>query len=341
MQVSKEIIGRLEKCYIAAPFNNGFLVASEKQFPCYRFDGEGRFTETVWEQPGGAMSLVQVPGMDDCFLATHRFYSPNDSKQASIVLCKKVNNAWNIKTLALLPHVHRIDVFENNGVLYLFACTLMEKRDVRDDWSFPGKVFAGHLTDGCLEIGNAEIPKLEIICDGMLKNHGYCRLVSNGRQSGVVSCDSGAYIFMPPDTGNGKWTIDRIIADPISDIAFADIDADGEQEAVAFLGFHGDYLCVYKKIGGIYKKIYDYPEKLEFLHAICPASHNGKNYVFVGNRKGDMNIIAIGADSERITAQILDSGAGAANFMFSRINRKDRLIAANRETDQIVMYTLE
>lgn len=129
MKITKKIIGNLEKCYALAllQYNDKkhILVASEKNDQCLLYDLEGNYEETVWNEPGGVMSMVQVPGTNGQLLDTHRFYSFNDVEDASIVLANPLSkNNWVVKILIKLPFVHRFDILSCNGVRYLIACTV-------------------------------------------------------------------------------------------------------------------------------------------------------------------------------------------------------------------------
>ena len=76
MRYIKKTIDSLEKCYSLAPLTvNGeprLLVAAEKQDPCYLYALDGTRLETVWDEPGGVMTMAAVPGMDGTFLATQK-----------------------------------------------------------------------------------------------------------------------------------------------------------------------------------------------------------------------------------------------------------------------------
>lgn len=115
----------LDRCYAIAPLTyqgkKHILVAAEKVNDCILFDEDGNKEDVIWHGPGGTMSMIQVPGTDGWFLATHQFYSPNDGANAHIVLVRPSDDGWKIQTIKDLPFCHRFSIVTRGGVNYIIG----------------------------------------------------------------------------------------------------------------------------------------------------------------------------------------------------------------------------
>lgn len=348
MEIEKKVLANLSKCYSIAPlkYNNKdhILVAAEKVDRCILFDIEGNKVDTVWSEPGGVMSMIQVPNTNGQFLATHKFYSPNDSKEAKIIIATPLEKGkWEIRTLVDLPHVHRFDIINRNGVNYLIACTLKSGHEYKEDWSMPGKVYYAVLPDDLSQFNENNQLQLKVVKDNMLKNHGYYKVVENGINFAVISCEEGVFKFLPPKTKEDDWEIEKLIDLPTSDAVLIDIDEDGENELVTIAPFHGEKITIFKKENGQFKEVYKYNRETPFLHSIYGGEVCGKPAVIIGNRQGERNIILFTYNKEKTCydAQIIDEDCGSANVYHYIKDNKDYLISTNREIDEIAMYKIK
>lgn len=347
MKVEKKIVGQLEKCYSIAPLHykgkDHILVAAEKQDPCLLLSLDGQREDVVWEGPGGTMSMVQVPGTDGQFLATHKFYSPNDSKEAKIVVVTPDGQGkWEVKTLAELPFVHRFDIIRGKETRYIIACTIKSDHHYKDDWTSPGKVYAAELPEDLSGYSQEHQLKFHVIRDGLTKNHGYCRLEGEKTDIALVSSQEGVFQFIPPEKKGGEWKVLQLIQEPASDAVMADFDGDGAKELLTISPFHGDSVFIYKKQGDIFKKVYTYPQPAEFSHAIFAGEICGMQAAVIGHRKGERNLILFRYDQEKkeYTTQILDTQAGAANIYKYHAEGQEYILATNREINEIAIYKL-
>ncbi len=347
MKVEKKVMGNLTKCYSIAPLHykgrEHILVAAEKVDSCLLFDTDGNLVDTVWTQPGGVMTMVQIPGTDGQFLATHKFYSPNDSKEAKIVIVTPGGQkGWEVRTLADLPFVHRFHIIERNGTNYLIACTLKSGHEYKDDWSSPGKVYGAVLPEDLSGFDEEHQLRLEVIQDGMFKNHGYYKVEDQGIQTSIISCDSGVYQFIPPDQPSESWEIRRLIKTATSDAVLVDFDEDGEKELAVISPFHGDKISIWKKTDGEYKEVYAYDGPAQFNHAIFGGMLFGRPALVIGHRQGERNLLAFTYDPAQASyqVQILDKDCGPANVYKYTKDGKEILISTNHGINEIAMYTL-
>ena len=353
MKVTKKVISDLNKCYSIAPITvEGkpcFLVAAEKKDPCYLFSEDGEKLETVWTEPGGVMTMVQVPGVDGQFLATHKFYSPNDSLEAKIVIVtRRGKDDWEVRTLCNAPFVHRFGILNRGGTNYLIVCCLKTGHEYKNDWRFPGACFGAELPKDLSSYNEDNTLPLTLIMEGMLKNHGYSLTKHGGHDAALVGCEEGSFLFDPPAVKGGDWEVTQILDIPTSDSVLCDFDGDGKPELGVISPFHGHSLTIYHlDEHGNYVPQWKYgvPEKeTEMLHATWADTILGKPSWIVGWRKGTKNTIIITWDAEAgdYRTEFIDQNTGCANAMhFVNSKGQDVVIGTNREIDEAALYILE
>jgi hypothetical protein len=341
MKANKFKTHTLEKCYAIAPLKyNGedcILVAAEKVNKCLLFDLDGNLIDTIWEEPGGTMSMVQIPGSNGQFLATQKFYSPNNSQEAKLVLVTPNAGSWHIKTIAHIPFVHRFDIITKNNQQYLIACTIKSQHHYKDDWDHPGEILVCELPK---DLETVKTLELTVIKDNLLKNHGYCRIQNKDNQEyALVGCDNGIYEVIPPDSMQETWKVNQIISDPCSDMRLIDFDLDGKDELLVISPFHGDQLKVYKNINNCYELVYTHEVPLPFGHAIWTGTLYNKQCAIFGHRQGERDLLMIHYQ-DGYKVEVLDHNVGPTNVYQYRKETVECLVSTNREIDEIAFYTL-
>ncbi|MHC1749639.1 MAG: hypothetical protein AB9856_15315 [Cellulosilyticaceae bacterium] len=341
MKFEKKFLTDLHRCYATSSTivdgKRHILIATEGEGSCYSYTGENFAQETVWEGPGGTMSMIPVPGKNGDFLAVQNFFPTFQSENATIVWTKPCEDGiWETKTLFKLPYVHRFDILTAGNKHYFIGATLCTTKTCKEDWSDPGKIYVAEIPEDL----NSPF-ELKVIKEGLTKNHGYCKGIWEQKESGFVTCEEGVFVVTPPQNEKETWKIEQILDMPTSDIAIVDIDEDGEDELVTIQAFHGDRFLIYKKIEGTYKAIYSYPKKMDFGHVVWGGKLRGKPRILGGYRREEKELFMIECISKaplQFKEHVIESGVGPSNVAVVHEKDRDIIISANRELGQAALY---
>ena len=79
MKFEKKVLDELDHCYaVGSTWFDGerwLLFAAENDGPCYAYEEKTGRRVTVWEHPGGTMSMIPLEGTNGEFLAVQGFRS--------------------------------------------------------------------------------------------------------------------------------------------------------------------------------------------------------------------------------------------------------------------------
>jgi len=337
MKFAKRHLCDLSFCYAAASIQadgrEKFLFATDDTGPCRCIDPETFETENVWDEPGGTMSIIPVPGTDGDFLASQNFLPGFSALHARIVRARRENGAWQVQPWLDMPYVHRFDILERDGVRYLLCCILSSTEMPQADMTCPGRLIAAELSDDF-----SAPAEFTVIADGMTKNHGYCRVERDGYTEAFTACDEGVFTAVPPEHRGGRWEVRKILDAHASDIAVCDIDGDGAEELAVIEPFHGSDFVVYHKTSDGYKEMYRYPEKMEFVHAAWGGMLRGEPVFLGGCRAVNKELFMLRWKNGKIQAETIETGYGPSNVAVLHGRNEDRILAANRESAEAALF---
>ena len=344
MKVNKKRLAELEMVYAVCTMElNGkthFLAATEEHGKCLLFSGPDWQESTVWQGPGGSMTLLPLKHCQGALLAIQEFFPIFKSQNAGIVLAQVgscPSEPWRVRRVLDLPFVHRIEVVDVGNTPYIVAATLCGPKSYVDDWSRPGAVYAGPVP-GKLE----DDWYVEKILDGITKNHGLHITKLDDRSVGLVSGQEGLFALEIPQAPGQVWQSKRLLDHEVSDICAADIDGDGETEIAAIEPFHGNTLVVYKARSTGVERLCEYP--LDFGHVVWMGSILSAPAIVAGSRGGKKELVLLRLRSSKaqlwLDPIILDRGVGATQIAVVSRPDGDFILSANHGANEVALYEI-
>lgn len=341
MKIEKIKLDDVKRCYCASNIfmnnENHILYASEdSNVVCEMFSGKDfEKKEIVWNEPGGCMSIIPIPGKEGEFLAVQEFYLKVSPSLAKIVWGKYTDNGWEVKDVLHMPYIHRFDIYNKNGVNYFIGATIATTKQDKNDWSVPGRIYTGVLPEN-----PSEGIELSILCDGLFRNHGYWHAKEHGEDVGYFGSDQGIMRVTAPDGVDGTWTCEKIMDGHIGEIATIDIDNDGEDEIMTIEEFHGDTIKIYKKKDGKYEEVYRYDNKIDFAHTLVGAKLAGVNTFLAGVRREEAEIFYVQFVDGKFVTTVVEKGVGPANLCVVNEVDRDLIVAANHTKNEAAVYVV-
>jgi hypothetical protein len=302
------------------------------------YSGPGNDPAQIVEGMGGVMAiLILDPTPVPALLTAEGLHTNFISRDAGISVYraeKGLHGPWRRHRIVDLPFIHRVALVTAHGKKNVLAATLCGKKDAVDDWSSPGAVYAVQIEGGTTE----SQPEKKVIIDGITKNHGMHVLKRDGRETVYVSGEEGLFAIRVPQ-GTEGWDVEKMMDQPISEFSLYDLDDDGEREIVAIQPFHGDTLCIYKRDGSGWVRVYE--TGIEAGHGIWAGSIGGRNGIVLGSRAGKRDFCLYTIEDCRrwmVQKTVIDEGTGTTQLDVRRERNRDVIAATNNYLNEVAVY---
>lgn len=303
------------------------VIASEENQPCYAYDLDNDYRRiTVWPDVGGTMTMVQLPGTLD-FLATQRFYPGFNSAACRIVKAVFTGDQWDVREIQEFPYIHRFDIIpQDNGYLFI-GCSIANSKKNTDDWSDPGKIFVGEY-----DAAQDKLTNIRALPQRLTKNHGYRRVPGAGYS--FITAEDGIFKLFYP-TAAADWRLTQVSDRATSDIAFADVNGDGQPEYLTIEGFHGPDLNLYDHD---FTTLWHSTRQTPFGHAIEGTKLLGQSAFLFGYRAAEQDLELLTWRDAALQTQLIEAGVGPSNVLVYERDGQQYLLSANREANRIAIY---
>jgi hypothetical protein len=337
MKVTKRVIANLDQVYAVSPIHiRGqlhLLAATESKGKCLVFSPPDWTPATVWDGPGGTMSLVPLPDGAGAFLAIQEFFPVFQSENAGIVYAEPdaESTAWTVRRVVDLPFVHRIEAVSTPHGVYLIAASLCGGKAFTDDWSKPGSVFAATIPDD-----RSQRWTLAPVLAGVGKNHGMHATKLQGKPVVLIAGEQGLFSLQVPEEKDGPFRSQQWLDHEISDLVACDIDGDGQMEIVTIEPFHGDKLCIYKRTQAAWHRVME--QSISFGHALWAGMLRNQPTIVIGNRGGEKELALVRPPTgDRL---VIDRGVGPAQVAVIHEPHRDIIVSANHGVGEVALYEI-
>lgn len=335
MIIEKTVLAEVDKVYATCigrlEGKEAWIGASEGEGPCVcAVDGK---TLTLWDEPGGTMNIVPIPGRSGEFYGTQKFLPVFAAADCTLNHIKYENGSFCVTEVMKTPYLHRFDLFLQDGQVYFIGSTLCGKKEFTQDWSSPGAVYTGMVKDDPREA--FPLKKLYV---GITKNHGFCREDGLFGLRYLITGVEGIFAFqVPKHPWDDDWTVTKLWEGEISDIAACDIDGDGQMEYASIEPFHGSKAVIYKEVDGALSPIKEYD--IDFGHVIWGGTVNQRPVFILGYRRQEMKLLMIYYDGE-FKEELIDSGVGPSQISVLSGENESFVLSANRQINELALYKI-